>query len=269
MDLLIPALFYLASIQDPLTWEASLDKAFDAASGKRGLVVYWLRGGDDDVDAKWGSTVSTPEVTKALEPFVRYKEVVDSKKKNHRGYAVPHCPAFLFLDSDGKVMGQYQGLCEPLFLTKWTNTVHEVWRKHNSLVFRARGLMSERDSARLAFSWASRLETDKAKSRLAALQSGAKSEEADMAWMALALAWESKNDLQRALECWTQLEVLTRSPETKAMAKCGIGDLIIESRPQQAKEKYAEVEAMNDVSSVLKWRARHQIEVIDKGVSLK
>jgi|GEM_PF-4123802 len=262
---MIPALILLSQNVDAIDWQPSLDLTLKKAEDNRRLAMVLFQATDDPLSIKLTNEVcSDSRVIKSSKRFVSFRSELKATQTTSRGYAVSSTPILYFVDSDGNVQGHLLGLFDPDFFVKWSDAVGDVWKKHDSLVFRSRGRLSDRDSGRLAFSYALRLETEKAKSLLAVLPGNLRLEEIEYAWIALAQAYTIKRDEASAVDSWARLEALSRSPEFRGLAKYGMAVLWMPTRPKDALAKFKEVDGMAEVPAMTKWCAEYQMKLLEK-----
>lgn len=257
----------LVALQDPaIAWQPSLSAAIKRAGDDRGLALVSYRAPNDALcDEFVAKVLRDTSVVTISKKFACVDQILEEARPVKDGLVIASLPVVYFLDGEEKVMGHFFGSPSADMFAKWMEAVEDVWKRHDTLVFRSRGHLSERDTARLGFSFALRLETERAKSRLVLLPRTYKSEEVDFAYLALAQAEFIKGRRDRAVENWAFLETNSRSREARSWAKYWIGVTWMQDKPKGAATKFEELLKTDDAPVGAKWCASYQLaKITDK-----
>ena len=213
--------------------------------------MAFLKAKENPYCTRWDSELEKSDFSQ----FVPLKASLEKETLVWKGLDSATLPTIYFLNEHGDVRGHFVGLCSPEFLAKWFKLTEDTFKKHDSLVFRSRGRLNTLDSARLAFSWAMRLEPDRAKSRLIELQTNRMTEEVGMATLAMGEAFLLKRDVARASEAFASVEGNSRETEFRVIAKLHIASILSRDKPEQALEKLKKIARLDDIPIILKWTA--------------
>jgi len=250
---MLSAILMLALSQDTVAWLHQSDQVYETADRERKLVLIMEPCSDSEIAAKEESFFDDPKVVKATGRFVCTKRL----RMASTPYGTDQLPGgtLRFLDKDRNVRGLAYAPMDPDLFAKWCEGVDAAWRKHDSLVFRSKGRLTYEDSARLAFSYALRGQTDQASTLLASIPVGRRVDESEFALMALALAYATAKNDADATTTWLKLESMTRSPVLQSAARTGAATNMVIKRPKEAFVKFKVVLASKDSPATDKWWA--------------
>lgn len=226
----------LASLQDA----DSLSKALDLANSSNTLACVRLIRQDDYPG--W-NLADFGEAAKGL-PTVK---VTLDESGVWRGSDIRAAPSLAFLDGNGNPCGFLIGPVSSHLAAKWTQTVRDVWKRHDALEFRVKGRPGDRDRALFGFSLAARLDLPRAQSMLASLDMRRPTLESELAWFNLAQAyWVRKQD-QKALEAFGKLRSIQTSDLVRSAARIRWASLVTQDKPQDAREELQDVLKSSDL----------------------
>lgn len=246
----------LALIQDSIAWRATFKDACEEAVRARKLVMLSVGDPADPLTKKVSTDVMTaPIVAKVAEKFVPVAADMSKDLSLSHRYKSPGRPVIYFVDGEGAVRGHVFGPLEPSLFVRLAEAIDDVWRRHDALEFRAKGRPTDTDRAKLGFSFAMRLDRDRAMGNLAEISTRFRFSELELAWTALAQAEMIAGRSDRSVEAWLKLESLTRDPLLKSAARLGAGMAWKTDRPKEAMAKFKLVASSPDTAAIDRWIA--------------
>lgn len=233
--------------QSSTEWQSDLKAALSKAETEDKLVLVFESAAGDELSEKVLQVLTQEGTAKGLSSFILVK------KAGTRAL-------IRLCDKDGAPRGNLPAPFTPEIVSAWAKIAHDVWKKHEMLVFRSKGRPDEASTCKLAFSLAARLQNSEARAQLEHVLSSRDSEEANLATLQLACSYEAERAQGQAADMWARLETRTRDTSLRALATVHLALIWKLDRPEQAKARFKAVAESQEAPEILKWFARKQLD---------